>query len=89
MLIRAQTTSLPILAQSLSAIFWRALCGKLLLHQGSGSQKIPELVKPPPSTQAQKKAPPPTGMVELLEKQIQTNVCHCNLFQWLNTVFTP
>ena len=36
----------------------------------------------------EKKAPPPTGMVELFAEQIQTDVSHCNLFQWLSETFT-
>jgi hypothetical protein len=36
-----------------------------------------------------KKAPPPTGMVELLCDQIETTMGHCDLFQWLKKIFTP
>jgi hypothetical protein len=36
-----------------------------------------------------KKAPPPTGMAELLCDQIETTMGHCNLFEWLNEMLTP
>jgi hypothetical protein len=36
-----------------------------------------------------KKAPPPTGMVELMSKQIQADVGHFDLFQWLIEILTP
>ena len=36
-----------------------------------------------------KKAPPSHWKVELFQKQIQTDVGHCNLFQWLNEILTP
>ena len=41
----------------------------LLLYQALGSPK---------------KAPPPTGMVELLCDQLETDMGHCDLFQWHN-----
>jgi hypothetical protein len=42
-----------------------------------------------PITPNSKKAPHPTGMVELLCDQIETTLGHCDLFQRLNTVFAP
>ena len=46
----------------------------LLLYQALGSPK---------------KAPPPTGMVKLLCDQLETDMGHCDLFQWLNNILTP
>ena len=40
-------------------------------------------VLPHPVKVFAEKAPPPTGMVELLEKQIKALTSHCDLFQWL------
>jgi len=36
-----------------------------------------------------KKAPPSQWKVVLFRKQIQTDVGHCDLFQWLNEILTP
>jgi hypothetical protein len=41
-----------------------------------------------PDPVGRKKAPHPTGMVELLCDQIETTMGHCNLSHWLNDIFT-
>ena len=41
-----------------------------------------------PVTVFEKKAPPSQWEVELCQKQINTDVGHCNLFQWLRKICT-
>ena len=59
--------------------FWRI--GGFARHQYGGQFSVNSLVHQ--GSGLPKKAPPPTGMVELLCDRIETTMGHCDLFQWL------
>ena len=68
---------------------WRAVSGKIFASPAFGLAKVAGVLKPPPSAQAQKKAPQSHRKVEFLQNQIEADVGHCDLFQWLIEILTP